>query len=369
MPLFFTLSTRILKTTIIILSLFTWFAMTAQIGIGVPAGESPEAALDVRFDSAISPGFLMPRVTVLPTGDVAEGMMVLFCDGCIDSDGDGQINFEDGVFSVYTDHDGDGDLEWKSLAESAGIDNEAPTVPQGFNASNPTTTTIDVSWTASTDNTAVVGYYVYYSDGTLVANITGGTSTTISGLDPETTYTMYVTAYDASGNESSASNSDSETTLAIACENTPYCQTSFENDLGCWSVAWSNGNYYYSQEEAHDLSYSLKIVNLGAITSASMDFSTYASVVISFWYLTDDYDSGKDPDSIILQYRNNSGTWVDLQTYPRNEDNQGDFVQVTYNLSGASYMMANSEIRIYADADNGNDKLYIDLTSITGNCP
>jgi hypothetical protein len=340
----------------LVVSIISINSLIAQVGIGVPAGESPEATLDVRFDSAVSPGFLMPRVTSFPVGDIAEGMLVYY-----------HGVERDVTYYVFVDG------EWRPLAETAGVlppDTEAPTVPQGFAASNPSTTSIDVSWTASTDNTAVVGYYVYYSDGTLAANVTGGISTTISGLDPETTYTMYVTAYDAAGNESSASNSDSETTLAIACENTTYCQTSFENDLGCWSVAWSNGNYWYSQEQAHDGSYSLKITNLGAITSASMDFSTYASVDISFWYLTDGYDNGNPSDGIYLQYSNDNGaTWESLVGYGRNEDRNGNFAQVSYNLSGASYMTANAQIRILAYANQGNDNLYLDLTSITGNCP
>ena len=40
-------------------------------------------------------------------------------------------------------------------------DTEAPTAPTNVVASNNTTTTIDVSWTASTDNEAVTGYNVY----------------------------------------------------------------------------------------------------------------------------------------------------------------------------------------------------------------
>ena len=40
-------------------------------------------------------------------------------------------------------------------------DTEAPTTPTNVVASNNTTTTIDVSWTAATDNVAVTGYNVY----------------------------------------------------------------------------------------------------------------------------------------------------------------------------------------------------------------
>jgi len=346
-------STKFVFNTFLLSFILVNLSSMAQVGIGVPAGESPEATLDVRFDSAVSPGFLMPRVTAFPTGDVAEGMLVYY-----------HGSDRDTTYYVFVDG------EWKPLAETAGVlppDTENPTVPQGFTASNPSTTTIDVSWTASTDNTAVVGYYVYYSDGTLAANVTGGTSTTISGLDPETTYTMYVTAYDAAGNESSASNSDSETTLGIVCENTTYCQTSFETDLGCWQFWTATGNYWISNEYSHDGARSLKISNLGAISSPASDFSGYASVDISFWYLTSGYHNS---EGIYVQFSNDNGaTWESLASYGPNNDRRGNFIQVLYNLSGASYMTTNAQFRIVANANQGNDILYLDLTSITGNCP
>jgi hypothetical protein len=327
----------------------------AQIGIGVPAGEDPQATLDVRFDSAVSPGFLMPRVTNFPSGDVAEGMLVYY-----------HGSDRDTTYYVYIDG------EWRPLAETAGIappDTEAPTAPSSLTASNPSSSTIDLSWTASTDNVGVSGYYIYYSDGTL-ATTASGTSVTVTGLDASTTYTFYATAYDAAGNESTASNMASETTTAVSCEALTFCETSFEMDLGCWTVAWSNGNYWYSSENVHDGSYSLKITNLGAVTAPATDFSGYASVDISFWYLTDGYgNQGGFSDSIILQYRNDGGTWLTLQSYNKNESRHGTFVEATYNLSGASYMTANSEIRILAYANNGNDILYLDLTSMTANCP
>ena len=342
---------------IVIIGMFILFCADqsrAQIGIGLPAGEEPQSALDVRYDSAVSPGFLMPRVNSFPTGDIADGMLVYYTG-----------NSEDKTYYVY--YNG----TWTPLAETAGIvppDTQAPTAPSSLTAGNPSSSTIDLSWTASTDNVGVSGYKIYFNDGTL-ATTSSGTSVTVTGLVSNTAYTFYATAYDAAGNESTSSNTASETTSEIGCEALTVCNTSFELDLGCWTLWFGNGPYAYSVSEAHEGTYSLRVIDLGAISTPSTDFSTYNSVDISFWYLTDGYDSGRNADSIILQYRNNSGTWVDLQTYPRNEDNQGNFVQVTYNLSGASYMMANSEIRIYADANQGNDILYIDLTSVVANCP
>lgn len=330
-------------------SIFTVNTLLAQVGIGIPTGDEPQATLDVRFDSAVSPGFLMPRVTNFPSGDVAEGMLVYY-----------HGSDRDTTYYVFIDG------EWKPLAETAGIappDTEAPTAPSSLTASNPSSSTIDLSWTASTDNVGVSGYYIYYSDGTL-ATTASGTSVTVTGLDASTTYTFYVAAYDAAGNESTASNMASETTTGVSCEALTFCETSFEMDLGCWQFWTAVGNYWLSGAYAHDGAQSLKMSNEGAISSPATDFSGYASVDISFWYLTSGFGNR---DQIRLEYSNDGSSWEILNTYSANKSS--NFVNITYNLSGASYMTANAQLRIHSDVNNGNDILYLDLTSITANCP
>jgi len=90
-------------------------------------------------------------------------------------------------------------------------DTEAPTTPTEVIASNNTTTTIDVSWTASTDNKAVTGYNVYV-DGTLTKQ-TAGTTIQISGLTPNTTYAFTIEAKDLINNKSTKSTAINSTTL------------------------------------------------------------------------------------------------------------------------------------------------------------
>ncbi len=206
---------KLLCTAILIVICFS--DLNAQVGIGVPAGEAPQATLDIRYDSAVSPGFLMPRVTVLPTGNISEGMLILYCAGCTDTDGDGAINYEGGIYYVYVDNDGDGTLEWTSLSSNAGvveIDEQAPSAPSNLVASNPTSSTIDLSWSASTDNVSVAGYFIYFSDGTL-ATTAPSNSITVNGLNPSTSYTFYVTAYDAVMNESGQSNTATQITTGL----------------------------------------------------------------------------------------------------------------------------------------------------------
>ncbi len=83
-------------------------------------------------------------------------------------------------------------------------DNTPPSAPSGLNATGVSNNTVDLAWTASTDNVGVTGYDVY-RNGTKLGSV-AGTSTTVSGLSASTTYSFYVVAYDAAGNHSSQSN-------------------------------------------------------------------------------------------------------------------------------------------------------------------
>ncbi len=93
-----------------------------------------------------------------------------------------------------------------------GSDTQSPTAPTNLASSNITSTTIDLSWTASTDNVGVTGYEVY-QNGTSIGTV-AGTSANVTGLSPETQYNFYVKAYDAAGNKSNASNTIYVTTAA-----------------------------------------------------------------------------------------------------------------------------------------------------------
>lgn len=91
-------------------------------------------------------------------------------------------------------------------------DTQAPTVPTNLVANNPTSSTVALNWTASTDNVGVTGYDVY-ANGVLKATV-ATTSTTVQNLASSTTYNFYVVAKDAAGNLSGQSNTATETTLA-----------------------------------------------------------------------------------------------------------------------------------------------------------
>jgi hypothetical protein len=97
-------------------------------------------------------------------------------------------------------------------------DSQAPSIPTALSATAVSSSQIDLTWTASTDDTGVAGYRIYRCIGTgCTANpIATATTTTYSDsmLSPSTTYEYHVAAYDAAGNVSGQSAPASATTQA-----------------------------------------------------------------------------------------------------------------------------------------------------------
>ncbi len=84
-------------------------------------------------------------------------------------------------------------------------DTEAPTTPTNLAATNVTSSSITLGWTAATDNVAVTGYQILRDDGTGTFTqiaTTNSLAYTDSGRSPSTTYSYKLSAYDAAGNHS-----------------------------------------------------------------------------------------------------------------------------------------------------------------------
>jgi len=87
-----------------------------------------------------------------------------------------------------------------SATTQAVPDTSAPSVPTGLTAKAISSSQLSLSWSPSTDNIGVVGYYVYLNDVALVTLTT--TSFQQAGLTAGTTYSYRVSSYDAAGNNS-----------------------------------------------------------------------------------------------------------------------------------------------------------------------
>ncbi|MDC8772495.1 glycosyl hydrolase family 18 protein [Roseateles albus] len=111
---------------------------------------------------------------------------------------------------------------WKPLGACDGVqvDTTPPTVPAGLSASGATTSSITLSWSASTDAGSGVAGYDVLRGGSVVASPTA-TSLVDSGLTAGTAYSYAVRARDKAGNVSAASSALLTSTASGACASAP----------------------------------------------------------------------------------------------------------------------------------------------------
>ncbi len=103
----------------------------------------------------------------------------------------------------------------RSLSQGSVIDTQAPTSPASLASPSKTATSVNLTWTASTDNSgSIAGYEIYVNTETTPRATVTGTSTTIGSLTASTAYTFKVRAKDAVPNFSAYSNTLSVTTNA-----------------------------------------------------------------------------------------------------------------------------------------------------------
>ena len=132
-----------------------------------------------------------------------------------------------GVYTVGLTVTGSGGSNTKTMpnyinvASSTSSDTSAPTVPSTLAASGGGSTSVNLSWNASTDNVGVTGYRIERCQGvgcTSFAQIGTATGTTFSntGLAAATSYTYRVRATDAAGNVSGYSNTATASTTSSA---------------------------------------------------------------------------------------------------------------------------------------------------------
>jgi hypothetical protein len=99
--------------------------------------------------------------------------------------------------------------------EPSGSDSLAPTVPSELLATATSATQVELSWSASSDDTGVAGYTMY-RDGISIATVPGSTLTYgDTTVFPQNTYSYTVDAFDTAGNHSAVSSQVAVTTPSM----------------------------------------------------------------------------------------------------------------------------------------------------------
>ncbi|MBP3962605.1 fibronectin type III domain-containing protein [Paenibacillus lignilyticus] len=128
------------------------------------------------------------------------------------------------------------DIDKYTITTSGGTsDTTAPSAPTNLASPSKTDTSVDLTWTASTDNVSVTGYDIYRGGTTLCGSTTTATSFTCTGLTANTAYSFTVKAKDAATNVSAASSALNITTNAVSGLPSPW----LNQDIGSVGIAGS----------------------------------------------------------------------------------------------------------------------------------
>lgn len=112
----------------------------------------------------------------------------------------------------------------------------APSAVTNLVSGTATETTVPLSWTAATDNTAVTGYEYSLNGTTWTATGSTGTTYTVTGLTAGTAYAIQVRAFDAAGNKGAAVSVTATTAASTADTTAPAAPTNLAGTAGATTM-------------------------------------------------------------------------------------------------------------------------------------
>ncbi|MCP4457638.1 MAG: S8 family serine peptidase [Cytophagales bacterium] len=271
------------------------------------------------------------------------------------------------------------------VAAGGSGDTDPPSIPNGLSSSNVGSSSFDVSWNASTDDTGVTGYNVFV-DGSNVGSVSG-TSTSITGLSPSSSYSITVSAYDAASNESAQSSAINVTTTiaTLSCSSTitsfPYSE-GFESNDGWTQVSGDDGDWvrdsggtpssgtgpssavegsFYMFLEASTNGSTAQIgANATAILESDcFDLSGQSSATFSFQH----HMYGTSIGTLAIQASTDDQSWNTLWTLSGDQGNIWNSVDVSLD----SYAGGSVKLRIVGTTGSSwSSDIAVDDLSVTG---
>jgi len=256
-----------------------------------------------------------------------------------------------------------------TLSVTTLADTQAPTTPT-LTSPSKTTTSISLSWSASTDNVGVAGYDVYVNNVKHNTSTLTGTTYTVTGRTANTAYTLFVRARDAAGN-TSQSNTISVTTTAAVTE-TLAASYSFPSNLEGWaSSSSSNGAWFNNATLAWEGPGSMMLRGSGTSgASPILKLKGQSQVELKMYFRPVNFESGK---SFSIQYSRNLGssyTTVVMLTSGTSLSatrfvNNAAFYLMTLTLNGITWNDS-TRFRIQMNGADTSDRIHFDAITVKG---
>ena len=253
--------------------------------------------------------------------------------------------------------------EWCQEKYCELLSSTIPADPSNLSASTISFSQIDLNWTDNSNNE--VGFKIERkTTGSFTEIATLGNTITSyenTGLEPSTTYTYRILAYNAAGN-SGYSNEISSTTDSNSLRGIDeIIYDDFEGDsYGNWKDGGDDCKVD-STEHAHQGFYSVNLeggTSTSVVTTKDLELSYYDDVIVEFWYKAVSMEAGED---YWLQISTNGGSsYATVQTWIAGVDFENDtFYSDSVTITG--YTLTNqTRIRFRLDASDDDDDIYLD---------
>jgi titin len=184
-----------------------------------------------------------------------------------------------------------GDSGYTNVSSATTLaDTTAPTAPSSLTATAASSTQINLSWTASTDNVGVTGYQIQRCQGASCSTFAqiaapAGTGTTYidTGLAPSTSYSYEIIATDAAGNPSVPSNVGTATTLA-GPPAAPSGLTATAASATQINLSWTNNATNQSGFKVERSSDNVTFTQIATTTGATTTYSDSPLAPVTLYY-------------------------------------------------------------------------------------
>ena len=228
-----------------------------------------------------------------------------------------QLIIKRGQGSMFFDRIAVGNTRIGMTSGGTPPDTQSPSVPAGLGAQAVSSSQINLTWSASTDNVGVTGYKIFRS-GTQIAT-TSGTSYSNTAISASTAYSYTIAAYDAAGNTSAQSSAASATTQAppTASTTTLVAHYKFDETSGTSAADASGngftatlGNYATSGWTAGKIGGALNFDGVSNYVSAGAPaaLNNLTRYTIAAWIKPDTYGQGSL--GRIMDKRATGGGWT-----------------------------------------------------------
>ena len=236
-------------------------------------------------------------------------------------------------------------------------DTEAPTTPTNVTLNDIDFSSINISWSASSDNIGVTGYNIYVDDVLTAQTVSSITNTTISNLSTNTSYNFTIIAKDLINNRSTSATLTGKTLEDTQAPTIPAGLVVSNETDSSFEVSWqgaTDNNVVTGYEVYVDNSLiATTETNMYTVIGLNSE-TTYGVIIVAY-----DADDNKSDQSNSINGTTTAGTFngiteLFISEYVEPSAGKDKAIEIV-NLTGSTINLANYSIQRQANGASWED--------------